>query len=238
MSQLYYFRSRDWSNQETRPVCSLICQPRILLADQTLIQLLEERHRLAQRLSRRRFALLPRADRPHVVTRQRFVRPRLFLELDHVLRANELSIVAQVLVQPLCRVGQDGRQDRLQVVHSAQDDVNARRGRLPVLLDLEPGRLAIQLAVGLAGQGQCLTQGRAELAGVVQLAHGLEAGLNLLQKRPDLIVQVTRLGHHAVETLVGKAQHAVGQVAPGGNQLVSFVCTQDRVVALDEIFPR
>jgi hypothetical protein len=46
------------------------------------------------------------------------------------------------------------------------------------------------------------------------------------------------LGHHAVETLVGKAQHAVGQVAPGGNQLVSFVCTQDRVVALDEIFPR
>jgi hypothetical protein len=68
----------------------------------------------------------------------------LFLVLDHVLRAEELAVVAQVLVELLRRVRQDRRQDRLQVVDDAQDDVDAGRGRLAIFLDLEPGRLAVQ----------------------------------------------------------------------------------------------
>jgi hypothetical protein len=60
-------------------------------------------------------------------------------------------------MQPLRRVGRDGRQDRLQIVHHAQDDVDAGRRCLRILLDLEPGRLAIQVDVGVAGQRQRLT---------------------------------------------------------------------------------
>ena len=91
------------------------------------------------------------------------------------------------------------------------------------------GALRSEVAVGLAGQGQRLAQGGAELAGGVQLAHGLEASLDLGQERPVLVVQLARLGHLPVEALVGKTQHAVGQIAPGGDQLV--------VVALDKILP-
>jgi hypothetical protein len=112
-------------------------------------------------------------------------------------------------------VGQHRRQERLQVVHNPQDDVHARRCRLPVLLDLEPGRLAVQVDVGFAGQADGFAQGGTELAGVVQLAHRPEAGLDLGQERAVLVVQLTRLGHLAVEPLVGERQHAVGQVAPG-----------------------
>jgi sugar phosphate isomerase/epimerase len=39
---------------------------------------------------------------------------------------------------------QDRRQDRLQVVHDAQDDMHRGRRRLPILPDLEPGRVAVQ----------------------------------------------------------------------------------------------
>jgi hypothetical protein len=134
-------------------------------------------------------------------------------------------------------VRQDGRQDRLQVVHHAQDDVHAGRRRDPVLFDLEPGRLAVEVAVGLAGQRQRLAQRRPELAGVVQLAHRLEAGLDLLQQRPVLVIQFARLGHLAIEALVGKRQHepeclprALAQVPPRRHQLV--------VVPLDKILPR
>jgi len=101
-----------------------------------------------------------------MVVGQRLVAACLFFVLDHMLRAEELAIVAQVLMQLLRRVGQDRRQDRLQVVDDPQDDVDRRLRRFGVLLDLEPGRLAIQactersegVAVGLAGQGQRLAQ--------------------------------------------------------------------------------
>jgi hypothetical protein len=84
-------------------------------------------------------------------------------------------------VQPLRRVRQDGRQDRLQIIHHAQDDIDARRRRLPVLLDLEPGRLAIQartersecVAVCLVGQGQRLAQACPE--GTERAARNLQA---------------------------------------------------------------
>jgi hypothetical protein len=84
------------------------------------------------------------ADSPAVIVGQRPVTPRLFLVLDHVLRAKEVTVVAQVLVEFLRRVGQDGCQDRLQIVHDAQDDLHRRRRCGPGLLDLEPGRLAVQ----------------------------------------------------------------------------------------------
>jgi hypothetical protein len=92
---------------------------------------------------------------------------RLLLVLNHVLGAKKLAVVAQVLVQLLRRVRQDGRKDGFQVVDGAQDDVDRCCCSSPVLLDLEPGRLAIQVAVGLAGQGQGFTQRRAEPTGVV-----------------------------------------------------------------------
>jgi hypothetical protein len=50
----------------------------------------------------------------------------------------------------------------------------------------------------------------AELAGVVQRAHRLEAGLDLFQQRQVLGIQRTGLRHTAVKALVGKGQHAVG----------------------------
>jgi hypothetical protein len=69
----------------------------------------------------------------------------LFLILDDVVSAEELAIVAHVLVQVLDGLGQDGRQESLQVVDDTQDHVHARRRRGSlVLLDLEPGRLAVQ----------------------------------------------------------------------------------------------
>ena len=60
----------------------------------------------------------------------------------------------------------DRRQDRLRVIRDAHDDVHSGRGCLAVLLDLEPGRLAVQactecsgsVTVGLAGLRQRLTQ--------------------------------------------------------------------------------
>ena len=77
-----------------------------------------------------------------------------------------LPLVAQVFVELLGGVRQDRRQDCLQVVHGAQDHVHALRCRLAVVLDLEPGRLAVQactersegVAVGLARQRQRLAQ--------------------------------------------------------------------------------
>jgi hypothetical protein len=122
----------------------LLSQPRLLLLSHTLVQLLEKGRRRAQRLPRRQFTLRPGADRPRVVVGQRPVRPRLFLVLDHLLRAEQLPFVAQVLVELLSGVGQDRRQDRLEVVDDAQDDVDTGRRRLGILLDLEPGRLAVQ----------------------------------------------------------------------------------------------
>jgi hypothetical protein len=47
-------------------------------------------------------------------------------------------------VQTLGRVGQDRRQDGVQVVHDAEDDIHDRRGAGRIPLDLEPGRLAVQ----------------------------------------------------------------------------------------------
>jgi hypothetical protein len=60
----------------------------------------------------------------------------------------------------------------------------------------------------------------AELAGVVQRAHCLEAGLDLGQQGAVLVVELARLGHPAVKAFVGERQHAVGQVPPGRHQLV------------------
>jgi hypothetical protein len=80
------------------------------------------------------------ADCAAVVVGQRGMAARLLLVLDHVLGAKELSLVPMILVEPLRRV----RQDRLEIVDGAQDDVRDRRRRLRILLDLEPGRLAVQ----------------------------------------------------------------------------------------------
>ena len=76
------------------------------------------------------------------------------------------------------------RQDDLQVVDDphAPRHVDAGRRRVPVLLDLEPGRLAVQIAVGLAGQPHGFAQGSPELAGVVQPAHRFKPGLPLASK--------------------------------------------------------
>jgi hypothetical protein len=95
-------------------------QPRVSLLDYALVRLLEKRRRQRDRR--------PGAHCPAVVVRQCQVALRLFLVLDHVLRAEELAVVAQVLVEPLRRVGQDRRQDRLQVFDDAQDGVVARLG--------------------------------------------------------------------------------------------------------------
>jgi hypothetical protein len=48
------------------------------------------------------------------------------------------------------------------------------------------------------------------VAGVVQVAHGLKAGLHLFQQRLVLIVEFARLRHLAIKALVGERQHAVG----------------------------
>ena len=63
----------------------------------------------------------------------------LLLVLHHVLYAEGLPVIAHLLVGLLRRVRQDQRQDRLQAVHHAQDDINAHRRHVAFLLDLEPG---------------------------------------------------------------------------------------------------
>ena len=62
-------------------------QPRILLFNYALIQLFEQRRRLAQRLARGQLARRPGADGATVIVGQRVVAARLFLVLDHLLRA-------------------------------------------------------------------------------------------------------------------------------------------------------
>jgi hypothetical protein len=130
-------------------------QPPVFLLDQALIQLLEERCWPAPRLAWRELARRLGADGPAVVIGQGLVAAHPaeagLLVLHYVLRAKELPIVAQVLVQPLGCVGQDRGQDRLEIVNDPKHDVHRRRRRLPVLLDLEPGRLAVQIHVSLAG---------------------------------------------------------------------------------------
>ena len=119
-------------------------QPRILLFHHPLLQLSEQRRRLAQCLAGRRLALGPRADGPGVIVGQRLVAPRFFLILHHLLGPEQLPVIPQVLVELLCRMRQDGRQERLQVVDDAQDDVDGGGSGLAVFFDLEPGRLAVQ----------------------------------------------------------------------------------------------
>ena len=82
----------------------LLLQPRVLPLDHALVQLLEQRRRLPQRLPRRQLTLRPGADGTAVVVGQRQAGARLFLILNHVLRAKELALVAQVLMQLLRRV--------------------------------------------------------------------------------------------------------------------------------------
>jgi len=65
------------------------------------------------------------ADGPAVVIGQCLVGEGFLLILDHLLCPEQLPFIPQVLVQLLCpvlwhrRVGQDRRQDGLQVVHDA-----------------------------------------------------------------------------------------------------------------------
>jgi hypothetical protein len=148
-------RSRDVVPAPAISSAPLLPKLRVLLLDHTLVQLLEERCWLTQGLGGRQFTLRPGADGARVIVGQRPVGTHLLLVLDYVLGAEQLPIVAQVLVELLRRVRQDRRQDGLQVVDDAHAlrDVDARRRRLPVLLDLEPRRLTVQVAVGLTGQG-------------------------------------------------------------------------------------
>jgi hypothetical protein len=80
-------------------------QPRVLLLDDALVQLLEQRRRLAQDLAthpwgvpRRQRTRRPGADGAAVVVGQRLVRARFLLVLDHLLGAKELPVVSQVLM--------------------------------------------------------------------------------------------------------------------------------------------
>jgi hypothetical protein len=76
----------------------------MLLLDHALIQLPEQRRRLAQCLAHRQLTLRPRPQRTAVVLGQGLVAARLFLVLDHLLSAEQLPLVAQVLMQLLCPV--------------------------------------------------------------------------------------------------------------------------------------
>ena len=105
-------RSRDarpGSQGETSCAPLSSFQPRVLLPDHALVQLLEEWRLLAQRLPWWQLALRPGAGSAAVIVGQRPVGAQpavagLFLVLDHVLRAKELPVVAQVLVELLCPV--------------------------------------------------------------------------------------------------------------------------------------
>jgi hypothetical protein len=70
-------------------------------------------------------------------------------------------------LQPLCRVGQHRRQDRLQVVHHAQDHIHRRRRGLGILLDLKPWCLAVQACTACPEQSrgersECVAVGLAQ----------------------------------------------------------------------------
>ena len=71
----------------------------------------------SRKAPRWQFALRPGADGSAVIVGQRLVAACFLLGLDHVLCAEQLPFVPQVLVKLLCSVRQDGSQDRLQVVH-------------------------------------------------------------------------------------------------------------------------
>ena len=142
---------------------------------------------------------------------------------------DEAALVAQVFVQPLRGEGQEGAEDDLQPVNGLQGDVDGRGRRLGICLDLMPGFFVVEITVGLPRQGHGLCQRGLELATGDQLTHAVEPRGHLGQQRLVCLVQCARLRHAAVEALVGEAQHAVGQVAPGGHQLV--------VVAAQELLP-
>ncbi len=132
-------------------------------------------------------------------------------------------------MQPLRREGQEGAEDHLQPVNDLQGDVDARGRRRSVGLDPFPGFLLVEVAIGFMRQRHRFRQRGLELAECDQFAHALESCLHLCQQRCVRVVQLARLRHAGVEALVGEAQHAVGQVAPGGHQFV--------VVATQELLP-
>jgi hypothetical protein len=78
---------------------------RVLLIDQALVELLEERRRPPERLSWRKVALCPGSDGTAVVVGQSRVRPGLLLVLHHVPGAKELPVVAQEFNELLRCVG-------------------------------------------------------------------------------------------------------------------------------------
>jgi hypothetical protein len=125
------------------------------------------------------------------------------------------------------------RQDRLQVVHHphALHDVHRHRRPLRVLLDLEPGRLAVQIDIRFTSQRHGLAQACPACTlpqAQVREPKEQRETCRCCTARPPSRTQPLPfpagpgprrqgLRDAAVEALVGKAQHAVGHAlrAPG-----------------------
>jgi len=99
----------------------------------------------------------------------------------------------------------------------------------PIGLDLKPRRMHIQVLVDLASQRHHFCQSCLQLHLFQFCCHAVEARPDHLQQCFIALPQFARVGDLAVKILIGKRQHPVYQVAPGGNQFV--------VVALEKLFP-
>ena len=133
-------------------------------------------------------------------------------------------------MQLLAGEGQEGRQQHLERIDRAQGGVDRCGWQRPcrVLISNQGAAVSRYLLTSVARRMASASAARRRTASRCSPTVWKPG----LDRRQDLLIrraQLAGLGHHAIPMLVGKGQHPVGQVAPGGDQLV--------VVAVDEIIP-
>ena len=70
----------------------------------------------------------------------------------------ELTLIAQHLVQALAGEGQEGSEQHFEIIDHAQNDIYRRSGSGSIFLDLKPGSFVVQINIGRPGDAHHLFQ--------------------------------------------------------------------------------
>ena len=127
------------------------------------------------------------------------------------------------------REGQEGVHDRLQAVDDGKGDRESPGGLQAVRADGLPRGLALEVAVGLPGQGHGGLERRSKPACLNRRSGLVDGTARVVQQLDVPFLQGASLRHPPVEVACNHGQDAVDQVPVGGDQLV--------VVAADVLLP-
>ncbi|GBD19550.1 hypothetical protein HRbin27_02057 [bacterium HR27] len=132
-------------------------------------------------------------------------------------------------MESFAREGQDGSEQHLDRVDRAQGDEDRRRRCLPILADLEPRCLFVQVTVDFAGERHRLALRRFELDARIEVTDALETGRDLLEQDPVASIEVAGFRHATLEAVLHERQDTMDEIPPRRQELV--------VVAFHEPLP-